>query len=229
LFGLLKGQPVGVFGVSKAEGEMFGDVRSVCERMRVSSLPHFNGGLYYIEKGSCSDAVYARARELEPFYDDIGLVRLRGQPNDEILMSISLAEHGILPVLNSGEYYSDFQWWPIVEHLNIIRSLSSMRNPEPGHPLHQSSFPAGNANAAVVHFLGHHVESALYSQEVMALKLAAKIPFADVAARLFFLPRHGVDSLKNLMRPVFRKTFGTRRIKSSSSRLIVDWAPDERP
>jgi hypothetical protein len=75
-------RPVSVVGTTISEGEWFGNVAAICQRFDLKALPKFNGGVYYLEKGEISDRVYATARELEPQYDEIGLVRLRDRPND---------------------------------------------------------------------------------------------------------------------------------------------------
>lgn len=222
IFEAAQGSPVGVFGYSKKKGEFFCDVEKTCQAFDVASLPHFNGGLYYIERGEASAAVYSRALELEPRYDEIGLVRLRGQPNEEILMSISLAEHGIQPVANDGTLYADFQWWPQVDTLNVVRQKSSMQNPPPPHPLHQGTFPATSANPIVVHFLGHHAERPLYRRECLAVRLPGWIPAPDSVASVIMSPLFVKEKAREILRPAYRKLFGTRKVKESKSRLVID-------
>lgn len=221
LFKIFDGKSVGVLGISRTDGEMFGDVASVCEACGVSSLPHFNGGVYYLERGEASAAIYTRARELEPDYDSLGLVRLRGQPNDEVLVAIALAQYGVLPTENDGSFYADFQWWPQVEKLDILKGTAVMRNPPPDDPLHQNSFPATNAKPAIVHFLGHHVERPLYRREINALTWDKLIPFPSHFAWLMAAPSFSLLSLKNFVRPMFHMFFQPRSIQKSKTRLIV--------
>jgi hypothetical protein len=222
LFDKFRGISVGVIGVSKSEGEMFGDVDSICKSYNVSSLPQFNGGIYYIEKCSESISIYDKARELEKIYDEIGLVRLRGQPNDEILISISLALHSVSPIIDDGSLYADFQWWPVTNKLNIINGVAEMMNPPFPHPLHQNNFPASNAHPAVVHYLGHHVELPLYRRETTALILDRYTPFADVFAWIIFIPHFSLLAVKRFFRPFFHKFFSPRKIRNSKTRLVIN-------
>ena len=221
LFETFQGNSVGVLGVSKSDGEMFGDVASVCKACNVDSLPLFNGGLYYIEKGPESRAIYSRARELEPRYDELGLVRLRGQPNDEVLVAIALSQFGINPISNDGRFYADFQWWPQVESLDILNGIARMNNPPLPNALHQDKFPATQAQPAVVHFLGHHVESPLYLRERSALYLQQFVPFPTALARCLALPSFGLIAFKNIARPLFHKFFAPRTVQKSKSRLVI--------
>jgi hypothetical protein len=220
-FDIFRGISVGVIGVSKFEGEMFGNVTSICKSFSVPSLPQFNGGIYYIEKCSESISIYNKARELEKIYDEIGLVRLRGQPNDEILISISLALHSVSPIIDDGSLYADFQWWPVTNKLNIINGVAEMMNPPFPHPLHQNNFPASNAHPAVVHYLGQHVELPLYRRETTALILDRYTPFADVFAWIMFIPHFSLLSVKRFFRPFFHKFFSPRKIRNSKTRLVI--------
>jgi hypothetical protein len=222
LFDAFAGLPVGVLGHNRTDGELFCDVISTCRRFNVKSLPWFNGGVYYIESGNQASKVYDRAREIEKHYDEFGFVRLRGQPNEEILMSVALAEHGISPVPNPGCYYADFQWWPGDAKLNVLRGHSLMVNPPSPDPRRQTTFPADFANPIVVHFLGHHVESIIYKREAVALRLNNHLPMAGLLARIAVSPLCLNERSRELLRPVYRSLFGIRKIKSSKSRFVVD-------
>jgi len=222
LFAACAGTPVGVLGYLKSDGEMFGDVRQVCAHVGVDALPHFNGGLYYVEQGHASAAIFDEARALEPRYDEIGLVRLRGQPNDEVLISIALAKAGVKPVANDGGFYADFQWWPEVERIDALKGEAIMRNPPAGSPGHQDRYPSGEAKPLVVHFLGHHVEGNRYREETLALLLSRYPLPARLIAALAVLPARAVDGFKELFRPLFHRLFGARKIRKSASRLVLD-------
>ena len=224
LFVAFAGKPVGVLGYLKADGEMFGDVPAVCKAAGVAALARFNGGVYYIEQGAESAAIFAEARRLEPMYDELGLVRLRGQPNDEILLSIALAKAGVPPLENTGRFYADFHWWPKVERFDALKGIAVMRNPPAGAAGRQNMYPPADLADAplVVHFLNHHVESVRYRRETLALRLT-RYPFgARPLATLRYLPLEAVERAKDALRPLFHRLFGPRKLRRSTMRLELD-------
>ena len=57
------------------------------KNLKLEQLPKFNGGVYYIENGCIRPGkLYEMAREFEKKYDEIGFIRLRGRPNDEVAL-----------------------------------------------------------------------------------------------------------------------------------------------
>src|SRR5262249_35774320 len=115
------GRDVSVVGGTIAEGEWFGDVARICREADVTALPKFNGGVYYIEPGAKASAVYRRARELSFNYDALGLVRLRGAPNDELLMAIAMAQEDCWGIPEDGAVMGDFFSTPKVIELDTVR------------------------------------------------------------------------------------------------------------
>lgn len=223
IFEAFKGKPVGVFGHVFSDGEHFGNVAEICERLKIPWLPRFNGGVYYVEKSGASMKILSDARELEKSYDDIGFHRLRGQPDEEMLISASLAKHGVTPVANDGRYYADFQWWPVVRRFKMATGDCTLYNPPVGHPRHQSTFPADLATPIVVHFLGHHVTSVLYRRASLELFLGSKgVPGSSIIALGAFVHLDLWDYLKNLLRPIYRALFGYRPIRRSDVRTVVE-------
>ncbi|GAA6621356.1 hypothetical protein [Scytonema sp. NUACC26] len=221
VFKRFSGHAVSVIGRSISEGEWFGDIGTVCLRFGVVSLPKFNGGIYYIEKGELSDRIYATARELEPQYDDIGLVRLRNRPNDELLMAISMALHNQIPIPDDGSILSDPQACPGGILIDVLRGKSKLLNPLAPHPLHQAWYPFVEVNPVLVHFLGHHTTIYPYKREELRLYLVQTqgwpIWLADFWATLFCsFPLLSTRTLKNILRPVFHKLFGVRTVLQSN-------------
>ena len=108
IFERFTGHAVSVVGGEVREGEWFGDVQAVCERVGVAALPNFNGAIYYLERGPKATAVYERARHLNSRYDALGLVRLRGQPNEELPLAIAMAQEECRAIPDDGTIYGDF-------------------------------------------------------------------------------------------------------------------------
>ena len=141
VFARFAGRPVSVVGGSISEGEWFGDVEKMCRRVGAKALPKFNGGIYYLERGDVSRQVYAQARDLEQEYDALGLKRLRGRPNDELLMAMAMAAHHQEAIPDDGSILGDPQACPGPMSLDAIKGGSRLTNPPPPHPLHQAWYP----------------------------------------------------------------------------------------
>lgn len=222
VFAACNSVPVGVFGVPITEGEWFGDTKQICRALDIPYRPLFNGGVYFLRRGAESEAVFKFARDLEPRYDDLGFVRLRGQPNEEPLMSAAIAHYGIQAIENDGSLYADFQWWPHLERLDPIGGQTKLINPPPPDPRHQTRFPADHAQPAILHFLGHHVELPPYQFAALAIRLkVAGVPAATQIARLATIHLFAAERAKELGRPAFRAVFGARRIRPSRTRFVV--------
>lgn len=220
VFDRFAGHAVSVVGGTISKGEWFGDVAAVCQRFGVAGLPKFNGGIYYLEKGEVSDRVYATARELEPQYDEIGLVRLRNRPNDELLMAIAMALHNQTPIPDDGSIFSDPQACPGGLFIDVLRGKSHLINPPAPHPKHQAWYPFTEVHPILVHFLGHHTTIYPYKREELRLTLAAAkgwpIWAANLWATLFCsIPRLSDRTIKNLLRPAYRQFFGKRPVPIS--------------
>lgn len=223
LFDAFLDRPVGVLGVKQYEGEWFGDTKEIRDKLNLPYRPYFNGGVYYLRRSDELHQIFSRARELEKRYDEIGFRRLRGQPNEEPLISAAMAELQIEPLFNDGRYYADFQWWPQLKRLDVLSGVAELRNPAPPHQSHQSAFPAAEARPLVLHFLGHHIDAPVYVKARIALFLKCrKVPMAGALATVWTLPLFFREVLKNALRPAYRAVFGYRRIKESGSRLIID-------
>jgi hypothetical protein len=227
LFQRAEGHPVATFGTSISEGEWFGDVKHLCATLGVSSIPKFNGGLYYLERGPASTEVYESARKLKSRYDELGLVRLRGRPNDELLVASAMALHGLPAIEDDGRYLSDPLSCQAPMSLNVLTGRRRLRNPPPPSHLHQAWYPFADVSPSIVHFLGEHVSRYPYRTEAMRLRLGA-LGLPHNAATLFAtsavqFPGWFASTIKRGVRPIYRQIFGTRRI-AKTPRLEPDTA-----
>jgi hypothetical protein len=220
VFDQLRGRPVAVLGGAVAQGEWFGDVGAICAKFGVPALPKFNGGIYYIERGERAQRVYDQARELEREYDELGLVRLRGRPNEEILIAIAMACQGLEAVPDGGAVMGDPQACPARLEVDVLKGRSLLENPPPPDPRHRDWYPFHRVQPLVVHFLGDYTSSWQYRAETMKLTLAMgwRVP-APAAQGLvwlaYALPARAWEASVDLLRPLFRRLFGTRRIRPS--------------
>ncbi|HEY4246544.1 MAG TPA: hypothetical protein VGM64_06780 [Lacunisphaera sp.] len=218
-FDLLKGRPVATIGGTIDKGEWFGDVALLCQRLGVPAIPVFNGGIYYIERGETATRLYNRAREMAPHYDEMGLVRLRGQPNEELLMASAMAQHGLSALKDDGTITSDPQSCPGPMSSNILSGRRTLLNPAPPSPLHCARYPFENVSPAIVHFLDDHTHRTPYRTDVARLKMAAlKIPdwLGNLIARVTVeWPGRSQILAKKIFRPLYHRIFGMRNIPRS--------------
>ena len=220
IFDKMDGKAVSVVGTFISEGEWFGDVKSVCKKVDVTKIPKFNGGLYYLEKGDIATKVYQKARELEPKYDEIGLVRLRNKPNDELLMAIAMALYNQAPLEDTGNYMNDPLACPGKFELNVFKGYSELVNPPYPDTKHQSWNPNHIVNPIVVHFLGYYTNKYPYTKEAFKLNLVFQKKYSVaiasfVASLKITIPFLLADTFKNIFRPVYHLLFGYRGIKVS--------------
>lgn len=221
VFDRFAGRAVSVVGDFKSEGEWFGDVGALCRRFSVAALPKFNGGLYYIERGESSRAVYETARELEPLYDAIGLVRLRGRPNDELLMALAMAKHGCGPIRDDGDIMADPQAFPVGLRVDVLGGGAYLKNPPTPDSAHVAWNRLEHARPLVVHFLGYHTDRLPYRREELRLELRAARHWPKWAAALVAgvarsVPLGSKDLVKRAARPLYRWLFGVRAIRTSA-------------
>lgn len=226
IFEKMASAPVGIFGVEQFTGERFGDVEAIREALGIPFVPNFNGGVYYVRKGDLARNIFAYAEALEPRYDDVGFVRLRGQPNDEMLIGAALAHFGVRPIENDGRFYGDFQWWPRLTSMNVLKGVCEMDNPPAPHPLRQDSYPAAKARPLILHFLGHHIERAEYKEAARAFALAAEgALLPGLRSKIEAWPHYALRAAKKAGRPLFHAVFGVRPVRVERNRLLGPSSP----
>jgi hypothetical protein len=146
VFDRFRGHAVSVVGNYIAKGEWFGDIENICNKFNVPHIPKFSGGIYYVQKGEMATAVYEKARELEKRYDEIGFVRLRNKPNDEVLMALAMQLYGQNPIADDQAIMSDMQAYPGKYEINVITGKRWLSNQSASQKI----------SPAVVHFLGDY-------------------------------------------------------------------------
>jgi hypothetical protein len=216
-FDMFRGHAVSAIGREISSGEWFGDVALTCRRFDVSTLPRFNGGVYYLEKGESCSRVYQTARELEPRYDEIGFKRLRGCPNDEVLLSLAMAIHGQKPIPETGEIMNSLLAGPAGLSIDVFKGHALLRNPR-NHPKHNDWYDLEESRPKLVHFLGSDVNTYPYRQEIMRLRLVSEkswpVWMATLWAKLAFSwPWQSREKLQDLFRPIYHAAFGPRSIR----------------
>jgi hypothetical protein len=219
VFEKFAGHPVSVVGNYISDGEWFGDVAAICKKYQLSKMPKFNGGIYYLENGSRAKKLYELARQLEQQYDEIGFVRLRNRPNDEVIISLAMALNGETPVIDDGTIMSDPLSCPGKFKTDVLKGKALLQNPPKPSPLHVDWYPFENVCPLIVHFLGHHVQSYQYKKDAYRLSKLQQsgISFAEKLKSdlLIEWPMRAKAGFKNALRPLYKLIFGNRRIKPS--------------
>jgi hypothetical protein len=221
IFEAFRDKHVGAFGIEISQGEWFGDVAKIRQRLGLNNLIKLNGGAYFFRSSERTREIMDFARELVFQYDALGFVRLRNLPNEEVLIGAALSRYGELPVKNDGQYYADFQWWPVLKQFNPLKGQAFLTNPAPPHPLHQDKYPADEARPIIMHFLGHHAEGPPYRLAKASFALASRgMPFAGLLARGFVAHKVIALNLKIKLRPTYRKVFGVRPVRETRTRYL---------
>ncbi|MBS1519719.1 MAG: hypothetical protein JST50_01885 [Bacteroidetes bacterium] len=220
IFERFKGHKVSVVGGYISDGDWFGDIGHICSQFKVPHLPKFNGGIYYLEKGVEATAVYEKARSLEKTYDEIGFVRLRNRPNDEVLMALAMQLHNQKPIPDDGTIMSDPQACPGGYYIDVIKGDRRLINPPPPHPKHQAWYPFEKVSPVVFHFLGYYTHHYPYMREAYRLEKATfkKLNWGTELFGLMSIEYTSriIEFTKNTFRPAYHKLFGHRKVKVSN-------------
>ncbi|MBS0547620.1 MAG: hypothetical protein JSR24_07725 [Proteobacteria bacterium] len=219
VFDRFAGRAVSVVGEKRSKGLWFGDVAKICARIGVPAINGFNGGVYYLEPGQTAAAVYERAREIEKDYDGWQLVRLRGHPNDELVMAIAMAEAGLHAVHDDGSIMAPLNCYSVFVALDVFAGRCVLGNPPPGHKLHSPGTAVRNVEPKIPHFVGSYNAHWRYRAEALKLKLHLDSGLPRWIARLIALwtvavPGWIEETGKEVLRPAYRAVFGFRPVKA---------------
>jgi len=219
-FAGFSGHAVTVIGGEICDGDWFGDVAAICRRFGVTSMPRFNGGLYYLERGAACVRVFEMARALVPQYDDIGFTRLRGSPNDEVVMSLAMALCGQEAIEERGDIMNSLLAGPGGVEIDVFKGRAVLSNPK-DHPRHNAWYQLEEMRPRLVHFLGTDTNAYPYRQEMIRLNLVDRhgwpIWLATWWAMLSFsVPWLIANRAKQFLRPLYRSLFGPRKIPVSA-------------
>ncbi|WP_230145530.1 hypothetical protein [Pedobacter sp. Bi36] len=225
IFDRFAGHAVSVIGDFISKGEWFGDIESICKKLRLKKIPKFNGGVYYLENGDLAKQIYETAQNLERRYDEIGFVKLRGTSNDEVLMAVAMEMNGQNPILDDGTIMGDLQACQGDYKLNVIEGHAELSNPAYPSPLHQSWYPHTTIHPLIVHFLGYYTQHHPYLLDAYRLrkKLENNLTIWNRLKGNFTIkyPSQLKSAVKNIFRPLFHCLFGYRSIGRSERDNIL--------
>lgn len=213
VFDRFAGRPVAMIGQTQTDGHFFGDIEALRKRFNLPWIISFVGCVYYVEKSEIATSVYTEARLLEAQYDQLGLVRLRGVPNDEPLMALAMAGHGLLPLADDGLIKADAMHYQSIRCLDVVRGVAWVEHPWP-----EKAVPPV-ARPVLFHFNAYFTESRFYRRESIRLELIQRQHWPVLLASAWALVRYDwpaqtEEKFKNLFRPLYRAIGGTRGIKA---------------
>lgn len=213
------GHSVSVIGADIYGGEWFGNFGDILKQFGLSKAPKFNGGVYYLEKGKLCTQVFGTARELKKNYDSIGFRRLRGHPNDEVLLSIAMAMHGQEAIPDNGDIMNSLLAGPGGVEIDVFKGHSLLKNPK-SHSCYNSAYKLEEMRPKLVHFLGTDISTYPYRHEIIRLQMVCEKKWPLLAATLwasfvFSWPWKLRRGLKYMLRPIYRIFFGVRKVKST--------------
>jgi hypothetical protein len=157
----------------RSEGYWCGDLAERCRRFGVPSVPTFNGGLFYFEKGPAAQGFFREARSIAERYDENGFERVVNDSiSDEAIFSLLIARGGAGAMVDDG--------------------ARSMRTPLGGDGRMRIDVLRGMGRfvkndrvvePAVVHFCGPYASGFYYRRERVKLELhALGLPAGPVGA-----------------------------------------------
>lgn len=220
VFDRLRGRAFALIGQLTTEGEFYGDIRSHLARAGVPRLPLFVGSLMYWENGDTARAVFASARAFEARYDELGIARMRGATADEPVVALAFGSHDLAPVPDDGSIKADAHLYDYPPEIDLLRGHARFANTEPAAN-HVIPNPLREARPAIAHFNAAYAFECPYLREALVLRLVRLRGWPRFAAlawarlRLDW-PQNLVRGVKNVLRPAYRRLFGTRTIKPTA-------------
>lgn len=219
VFDLFEGHAVSVIGSYIKEGDWFGDIQGLCRRFNIDTLPLFVGAIYYVEKGPTCSRVFETARALEEQYDEIGLSRLRGVPNEEPLIALSMALHEQRPLPDDGTIKADAMNFPSGIEIDVFKGYAAFHNQT--NRFRGTSGLITEARPVIAHFNDRFAEIDPYTHESARLQKVYGSGWPLWAAGAYAKVRHtfpqcAIHFLKDKFRPAYHQLVGIRKVKEST-------------
>jgi hypothetical protein len=164
--------------------------------------------VYYLERGAQASTIFQFARQIEAQYDQLGFLRLRNRPNEEPLISVGIAKFGSAILPDDGTVKADAMHWINVQ-CDVFKGKVAITNAAGRH-----------ASPTILHFNDRFTTLPPYTSEALRLKLLMRYGFPKWLARIFATifveyPKNIELRIKDLLRPIYRRLFGFRRIRSA--------------
>ena len=224
VFDLFEGRAVSAIGRLVSEGEWLGDIYDRFSRLNVAAIPLFMGAVYYIDKSITKDSVsvagqvFGAARSVSDSYDDSGLVRLRGQKNQEPMISLGMALHRKTCVGDDGQIKADAKHYPDRHYVRVSKNISIFCD-------HLSVSMVASAcvlcaSPCIVYFNDSFVSSWCYRLETFTLTLVYFYKQKSLVGNFFGDPCISAPLMtfaffKRRLRSIYRWLFGVRMVRGN--------------
>lgn len=217
VFERFKGRSVSTVGRMISEGDWWGNVAERCEKVGVDEVPLLVGCVYYLEDDATAEEVYDTARSLENRYDQLGLIPLRGAPNEEPLVSLGMALHGQKPIPDDGRVKADAMSYPSGIEVDVFEGTSLFEDYTDQENL---TGTLREARPVIAHFNDTYAEKPPYTHEAAKLqKVQAEgwpVWVAEMYATCYrTIPHRSFETAKDVIRPLYRSLFGKRSVKEN--------------
>lgn len=216
VFEKFKGCSVSAIGDNITEGDFYCNVKETIQKLEVSFMPRFVGGVYYLEPSEVTQKVFEYARHLKPRYDELGLIRLRGKENEEPLIALGMAKYEFNAIPEDGSIKADRMFFRYIKS-NVLAGKAHFWNNK-DYP-HKAYFKIDFSFPVIGHFNNTFSENYEYASEERRLYLNEKgwnYFFIESYVWLFILaPGKLKERVKNIFRPFFHAIFSPRKLKQS--------------
>lgn len=217
VFEKFSGRSVSTVGRMISEGDWWGDVGERCKKVGVDEVPLLVGCVYYLEDDPTSSRVYETARSLEDQYERLGLIPLRGSPNEEPLVSLGMALHGQEPISDDGRIKADAMSYPSSIEVDVFEGKALFMDHTDQKNL---TGTLREARPIIAHFNDTHAEKPPYTREATKLRKVQAEGWPLWVAEMYAIARHTIlyrslESTKDILRPLYRSLFGTRSVKEN--------------
>lgn len=145
-------------GFPLADCHWFADAEKVRRAIRVREFPFFTGDFYLFRRSAVSEAIFAKAVELEGDYDTLQIHRLGRLMNDEPLMSLAMAATGVQACVQDGGWIMQMQSQGLTRlHLDHSRALAT------------ATFCGNRITPKLIHFQTHRSQP-IYFREAWRVR-----------------------------------------------------------
>lgn len=185
--------PVGVLARATATPNWCQDLSRLPAKYQVDSYLEFNGGLYYLRRGTDAEAIFAEARDVYQHSDEFGLMNFGAAGADEPSVALVLSRLGYPVVDDHGHGMRTPSALTGRTRLNIAgRAAAFTKWGTPVTPL-------------VVHFAGGRWRRRIYRQQLLAVRLITKSVPRPVARLLAWCALGAIPTFSNVLRRVARR------------------------
>ncbi len=217
VFDRFSGHSVSTVGRMISDGDWWGDVAERSEKVGVDAVPLLVGCVYYLEDNATSKKVYQTARSLKERYEELGMLRLRGSPNEEPLVSLGMALHGQRPIPDDGKIKADAMSYPTRITVDVFKGESVFKDNTDQEHL---TGTLREARPIIAHFNDTYAHQPPYTHEAARLRKVYADGWTPWTAGLYATVRHTfphrcLENTKDVLRPLYRALFGTRHVRKN--------------